>query len=832
MSEQEHIDWSKTTFDGSRREQLKRWRALSLRERLEALDRLTAHAERTRQAASRAEGQEVREPQPSYSSGCGRNEIVLHGCTPTPLASYLKALAILRLTAEQAGNPDAAGFWRNDVFVLRTTLTKAELRDYFLFRYKPMVILSPWNGRAGFLEGDDAEESTRKGPQILGQLCAGKGNRLADYRRLVERVRSLPEIMEFNDARARLKEIDQRKKRGEAINEDERKRLTARSKELKTAVLIALRSQMPDSFLDWMDACLVIGSDKPLPAPLLGSGGNEGSMDFSINHVALLMRLIDPDTDAPTAEALGLLEQALFEAPATLWSDVNLGQLSPGSVGGPNMSTGFSGPLLENPWSAVLALEGAISFSGSASKRLDSTADPALSFPFLVEALQVGAGSLIWEESAKPEIWLPIWGAPATYEDIQALIREGRLTLGKRQAESALDAARAVAGLGIDRGITAFERFGIYERRGDGYYVVTPVGRFVVPAVRNSTVDLLADLDRHGWLQRLQKSAAAKEASTPFRAAAARLDAALFALTQNSGRTVVQEVLRQLGRIEALCATSPKTREAIRFPVPTLSSEWVSRADDASPEFRIALALAGLSLPVKENGKSRYLRMRPHLAPVALDASSWDDNSRLACWGIGPLTRNLAAVLHRRRLEAVRLNAEGELLRSRTGATLADVRLFLDGQTDDRRIAELLAGLACADLGQVAQPEVSEVVPPLPAYALLKPFFTSESLLRAIKVDGREWLPPDRSLRLPAEIPARLASSDVSAALEIAWQCLRALGVKLPGRRPPRAAGVDGPRLLAALTIPLTFTETGRLMRWLDLTPESESPEEFLEHTA
>lgn len=90
MSEQEHIDWSKTTFDGSRREQLKRWRAFTART-AGGVDRLTAHAERTRQAASRAEGQEVREPQPSYSSGCGRNEIVLRLSTPTPLASYLKA---------------------------------------------------------------------------------------------------------------------------------------------------------------------------------------------------------------------------------------------------------------------------------------------------------------------------------------------------------------------------------------------------------------------------------------------------------------------------------------------------------------------------------------------------------------------------------------------------------------------------------------------------------------------------------------------------------------------------------------------------------------------
>ena len=63
-------------------------------------------------------------------------EIPLPGCTPTPLAAYLKALAVLRLVAEAGteggGDPDATGFWRNDVFVLRTRLTDDELRNFFL----------------------------------------------------------------------------------------------------------------------------------------------------------------------------------------------------------------------------------------------------------------------------------------------------------------------------------------------------------------------------------------------------------------------------------------------------------------------------------------------------------------------------------------------------------------------------------------------------------------------------------------------------------------------------------------------------------------------------
>ena len=42
------------------------------------------------------------------------HELTLRGCTPTPLSSYLKALAVLRLVAEAGtdggGDPEATGF--------------------------------------------------------------------------------------------------------------------------------------------------------------------------------------------------------------------------------------------------------------------------------------------------------------------------------------------------------------------------------------------------------------------------------------------------------------------------------------------------------------------------------------------------------------------------------------------------------------------------------------------------------------------------------------------------------------------------------------------------
>lgn len=42
----DRIDWSVTTWEGSRREQIRRWRRLTVRERLEALDEMTELAER------------------------------------------------------------------------------------------------------------------------------------------------------------------------------------------------------------------------------------------------------------------------------------------------------------------------------------------------------------------------------------------------------------------------------------------------------------------------------------------------------------------------------------------------------------------------------------------------------------------------------------------------------------------------------------------------------------------------------------------------------------------------------------------------------------------
>jgi CRISPR-associated protein Csx17 len=73
-------------------------------------------------------------------------ELILHGCTPEPLMSYLKALGILRLVAEQA-DPEACGAWHAEAFALSSQFDREALIKFFLEKYRPTPILAPWKHR-------------------------------------------------------------------------------------------------------------------------------------------------------------------------------------------------------------------------------------------------------------------------------------------------------------------------------------------------------------------------------------------------------------------------------------------------------------------------------------------------------------------------------------------------------------------------------------------------------------------------------------------------------------------------------------------------------------
>ena len=745
------------------------------------------------------------------------HEHFLPGCTPTPLASYLKALAVLRLVAEAAaedgGDPDAAGFWRDDVFVLRTRLTDDELRNFFLERYRPTPLVAPWNGGSGFyfqesklkekdpVTGKKLKTGVRdqqtKATRTVAAIAQCTSSRLADYRDAIAIAGRVVTDFKIVGAPENTSTENQ-----------------------KDRFIQAFRNLASDRCLSAMDSVVVITGDETSFPPMLGTGGNDGNLDFTNNFMQRLLEVIDASTGTACPGAADLINSALFSTHCNLLSKRAIGQFVPGSAGGPNAASGFEGGALTNAWDFILMLEGAMLFAASAVRRMEFGDRAILSAPFVVRSRMgtEGAASAGDDDDSRNEVWMPLWAAPCGLDEVRSLLSEGRATLNGRSARDGLDFARAVAQLGVNRGIREFQRYGFLKRQGKNF-LATPLSRVAVH--RNPDSDLIADLERRNWLASVQRYARDENAPNAFRSAARQLDTALFALTQHSSRGALQNVLRHVGRIEAALSLSPKSQEAVRAPAPRLSQAWAIKAGGEgasdSSEFRIAMALAGLRI-VDGDGRS-LLHARTHLAKITepLNAEGdrkWEPTSALAVWGAGSLTRNLGALLHRRRLEAAKNNAEGEALASTTGATCDDIADFLASTTDDARIAELLAGLACVGLHRIDAPHSGREPVLPPAFALLKIFFTSERLLHQLKLD---WLPEDRLVRLPDEMPARLAADDVETAVKLAWQRLRGFGVKLPGRDPPRVIGVDGPRWLAALCIPLTRDETRLLIQSLRL---------------
>ncbi|HEV3157861.1 MAG TPA: type I-U CRISPR-associated protein Csx17 [Candidatus Baltobacteraceae bacterium] len=712
--------------------------------------------------------------------------IPLDGCRTTPLAGYLKALGILRIVAEQSDDM-VAGFWQNERFHLRTTLSRETLRRFFLDVYTPTPIIAPWNGGSGFYPKDAKEGITA--------IAKSTTKRFAPYKTAIAMGAGLIAKHGLN----------------ERPTKDDKRRL-----------IDILRTEADDAVVSWMDSAVSLLSDDLDFPPLLGTGGNDGRLDFTNNFMQRLIELIDPASGTPRINAALLLDDSLFAEPTIGMASVAIGQFSPGAAGGPNGSTGYEAQSSVNPWDFILMLEGALLFAGGVSRRLESSDHSFLSSPFTFRAIGAGFGTSSLEEQteSRGEIWMPLWLRPALASEVRVLFREGRLSLGTRRVRDGLDAARAAAGLGADRRIAAFERYGFVKRQGLAYLAV-PLGRRNVK--QNKTAELASDLYEQGWLDKVRREATASTAPSELRDAVHSLEDALFDLTatpSNQSRSnIVQAVLIALGKIVRILAVRPKLWEQLPPPPRLRRNGWIQEADDETPEFRIAAALAALyaRAQIQEASGTGHsaeclkptLPMRAHLAPLDPDkANAWDvKEAHIAVWGNGDLCTNLCTVGQRRLIEATRHTFEDKPFHSIVGAGRADIATFLERSTDDERIAELLAGLAWVFPEPLPYIKIyARKFLPL-SYAALKPLFVPDTVLAELHRYRQEspLLPKDTKLPIPAELPSLLMARPIKEAVRRGMERARASGLPTPFID-ARTHYSDGHRLFAALMIPVQDT--------------------------
>ena len=753
----------------------------------------------------------------------------LDGCAPAPLAHYLKGLGILRLIAEQA-DAEVRAWWEGDHFRLATTLAREQVERFFLYDYRPTPLVSPWNKGAGFFFPNDPalsplEHSTSR--RFAGFRTGISASRLQldDLSRADKEVRDIKaetkmrgmsrserdRLRDSEDYKSRLREADKRFKR------------------LKADLIPNLRLNWRGPHREWMDAAMVLEDDgKPRYPALLGSGGNDGRLDFTNNFMRRLGEVFDlASVDGrPRDAAPSWLAGALWGVPIPgNLAAQPVGQYLPGTAGGANNSNGPESDSLVNPVDFILMLEGAIAFASHATRRLGSRDSSRAASPFAVNACGAAYSSAsASDESAAGEQWMPLWSNPSTFAELKRLLAEGRAQVGAQAVREPLDLARAVARLGTARGVRAFQRYGYIERNGQTNLAV-PLGRFHVADQQFEQLACLDDLDP--WLSRLRRESRTRHAPARLAIAEKRLIDALFTATEHASETECwQRVLQQLAGVEAIMARGSGYGAG---PIPRLRPAWVTAADDGTPEFRLAVAFALQAHGFRRDDKTPVDSVRRHWLPLERKR-----RSRFATSGTGASSRldvpsevvmrgrrgldDAIALVERRLIETAQRGGRHLPLKAapRAAAHEADLVGLLAGRVDVDRSLAMARALMAIDRRAWADQPITMASP----RASLWP----DDAWLAIRLCMLPWPLDARSgsaidIGADPAILRRLVAGDAGSAIDLALRRLPAAGIRCTlrtGTVPPYIAQLWA----AALAFPITQGTARRFLSHLDPNQE------------
>lgn len=745
----------------------------------------------------------------------------LDGCAPTPLAHYLKALGILRLVAEQA-DPQARGWWDGDRFRLATQLSHDGLRAFFLEGYKPTPLASPWNKGSGFFYTNDpgltpVEKSTA--PRFERLRVGIRAGRL-----LLDELAKADQAVRTIKAETKDKKLSKAQKKALQDSPAYKKRLAEAEKVFKTLkadLIPQIRLHWRGPHREWMDAAMVLGVDGiPRFQYLLGTGGNDGRLDFTNNYFQRLNEVFDlsDPVGRPRNSAQSWFDSALWGVTTPgLLSGSAVGQYFPGMAGGANNSNGPDSDSLLNPVDFLLLMEGAVLFAAHATRRLGAGEQTRAAAPFAVGTQGAGYASAAGsDESARGEQWMPLWVQPITLPELRRLLAEGRAQIGAHSAREPLDLARAVARLGTARGIVAFQRYGYIERKGQSNLAV-PLGRFHVPDHISPRLACLDDLD--AWLPRLRREARSGNAPNRLKLTERHLADALFAVTQHPGEpSRWQSVLLALAEVEAVQVTGSGYRCGL---VPKLRPEWVEAANDDTAEFRLALSFALQARAFIRDTGMPLDPIRRHWLPLDKE-KPW----KFATTGTGSQTRlqngsdtvmqgrrgidDASAMVERRLIEATQRGERRLPLQAaiRAAAHPTDLGALIAGTVDmDRTLA----------LGRALMALDSELWPKR-FISLSRPQHTEwpDDAWLAIRLAMLPWpLPDGRRIGVDPAILRRLGSGDAAMAVELALRRLRAAGTH-PTVRVASVSSETARLWAAALAFPISQHTAAAFVRRLD----------------
>jgi CRISPR-associated protein Csx17 len=355
-----------------------------------------------------------------------------------------------------------------------------------------------------------------------------------------------------------------------------------------------------------------------------------------------------------------------------------------------------------------------------------------------------------------------------------------------------LDAARAVARLGVARGVDAFTRYAYLERNGQSNLAVS-LGRILVePRPHARLIDDIAP-----WLDRLHRQARGKHAPARLVHAERRLADAVFGvLTHDETPDRWQMVLRAMVAIEEIQTGGTAVQAG---PIPKLNPRWITVANDGSAELRLAVSLGsaaacyyrkdGRNVPVDpvrhhwlplENGARRFQVKDKRLAR----------DSRVVMHGRDPIA-DLTALVERRFIESTMGKTEQRRLPLQAArdcsasllaghvdlardcsASLSDLADLLAGHVDLARVSELARAFMAVDWPQIQQ----DHLPKPPEHQA-----TPDEAWLAVRLAALPWpLDDNHDIRAEPAMIRRLTAGDAQGAVQIALRRLHAVGLRPP----------------------------------------------------
>ena len=703
----------------------------------------------------------------------------LAGLRTEPLSSYLSALGVVRLVSEQK-DPTATCWWEEQSFVLETELSREELQKFFLEEYAPTPLTSPWNGGSGYYSNDNKDAVTA--------IEESDHERFASYRETLSCVKNVLSSMGLEE-----------KPEGP----------------MKPQLLKALRGALSDESLVWLDATSALGEvdskgeTSVRYAPLLGTGGNDGRLEFSNNFMQRLVEFFLSSKSKPK-QTNELLQSALFGEVGRFLSASPVGQFDPGSAGGVNLGVGFEAKAALNPWYYILMIEGTVVLATAAVGRFRSgnRLYQGSAFPFTVRHMGAGHGKLAAAEGNRDEVWLPTWNKPTHFREVSKLFAEGRAQNGSKQARNPIEFSIALATYGTSRGLDGFHRFAFLQRNGKSYFA-TPLGYYPVGAKEGA-----------GLIRRLEQYFSAcrgiyNEHSNRSQTVMRGYDTAVLDFMKTGKKEHLTRVLEQLGSLHRYLAGNEKLCDKVRT-LPTLGKEWAELACDDTPEFHLAYSLASLGAGRKE---PEY-NLRAQLSPYNPKTRSWDFNGYIPRWKGRDLAERLVNLLEHRLREAKRVGFVEDKgstkkynspVRGGIHALPAHLELLASGHLNEDRLEKLIFALVLLEPHSADQ----KLRPDEKPWFLGLPFLVCKlALHQGIPMREEELDSEDEAAKAehrdtrvpPVSIVRHLATGQSHAALQTARRFLLSRPCRIP-QAALQTVGLSAERqrrLAAALCFPIS----------------------------